>query len=333
MKLLVLGFGHVGRAFLQILPEANGPFSASVCSSHGGIRNISVESETTIQTVRQAANEGKKLDQISGFELFDPLALVQNGDYDVLVDLTPTVLPAAEPSKTYWTAALKRGKSIVTANKGPLATDYGRMQTLANENGASILIEATVAGGTPVFNLARHCLQGPGLLKVEGIVNGSTNYILTRMQEGMGFEEAKTLARQKGYLEADASSDIEGRDALGKAVILANALFGQNTAYANHAAEGISHITLDMVQDAKRKGECFKLIATVDQNTLSVRLKRISLLHPLASIGDAWNALTFYTKNADAITISGRGAGGLPTASAVLNDVLELSKNETATRR
>ncbi len=287
-------------------------------NSKGGVSNA------PLKAVQDAAANQKSLDTLTQFHPQDPLNAVQDLDYDVLVDLSPTVLPAAEPSMTYWKTALERGKHVVSANKGPLAVDFRRFSDLAEQNGARILFEATVAGGTPVFNLARHCLNGPGLEKVEGILNGSTNYILTKMQQGIGFDDVVADARAKGYLEADASSDLQGKDALAKAVILANALFGQDTRYADHVPHGIDGITLQQVQAALAQGQCFKLIASVTPDSLSVGLQKIPLTHPLAQVGDAWNALTFYTKHADQVTIRGRGAGGMATASAVLNDLLEL---------
>lgn len=315
MRLLVLGFGTVGRALETLLPNG---FQASYCSSQGGIQNP--DKAATFH----AAQKNKKLSALAGFESLNPLEAVQNWDYDVLVDLTPTNLQTAEPSLQYWTTAFQRGKSIVSANKGPLAFQYRQMQVLAAENNARLLFEATVAGGTPVFSLARHCLAGAGLQKVEGILNGSTNFILTAMEQGESFDSAVSFAREKGYLEADARNDLEGGDAMAKAVILANSLFGQDVRYVDTKPSGIMGVTLQDVVKAKKEGQRFKLIASVDAQSVSVELHKIPQTHSLANIGDAWNALTFHTRNADAITVSGRGAGGLPTASSVLNDLLEL---------
>lgn len=317
MKLLVLGFGNVGRALIRILPE-NG-FEASICNSKGGIKTMSLDE------LKKAADEVKSLPSQAGYLVFNPQKAVESWDYDVLVDLTPTNLDDAEPSKTYWKIAFNRGKSVVTANKGPLALNFREMTDAARrQKNASLLFEATVAGGTPVFCLAKNCLRGGKLTKIEGILNGTTNYILTQMKAGKTFEEALQEAQDKGYAEADPTYDVKGMDALAKAVILANAIFGKNVSFKDLEAEGIDGITLEMVRKAEEQGECYKLIASIDENNVSVSPKRISCSHPLAAVGNAWNALTFYTKNADAITITGKGAGGLPTASAVLNDIMEL---------
>lgn len=315
MRLLVLGFGTVGRALAEILPNG---FELSVCSSKGGVQKI----ERRLLAV--LAVKAGKLDELPDFIQMNPLEAVQEWDFDALVDLSPTNLENAEPSTTYWTTAFERGKSVVSANKGPLAFQYGKLNSLAEENKTRLLFEATVAGGTPVFSMARHCLQGAGLLRVEGILNGTTNYILTRMQSGQSFGEALMEAQEKGYAERDPRNDVEGKDALAKAVILANALFGQDAAFKDFTSDGITRLTKDDVLDAKKENHCFKLIAQVNSESLDVKLKKLPFTHPLANIGDAWNALTFYTKSADAITISGRGAGGMPTASSVLNDLLEL---------
>ncbi|HLD76311.1 MAG TPA: homoserine dehydrogenase [Candidatus Norongarragalinales archaeon] len=320
MKLLVLGFGSVGSAFLKILPET---FQTSICTSHGGIASASIDE------LKEAAESGTKISGLADFSTMDPMEAVEDWDYDVLVDLSPTNVETAEPSSTYWKTAIERKKHVVTANKGPLAVQYAEMTGMAEDNQVSLLMEATVAGGTPVFNLARHCLNGPGLQRVEGIINGSTNYILTQMERGRDFDDVVIEARSKGYLEADPSADVDGKDALAKAVILANALFGRNARYKDYQPSGIRGVTLEKVNEARGRGNCFKLIARVDAQELSVQLEQIPFTHSLARVTGAWNALTFYTKNADAITISGHGAGGLPTASAVLNDVLELYDHST----
>lgn len=322
MHLLVLGFGHVGRAFAGLLPDG---FEAFFFTRKGGVTRASMPA------VRAAAAQGKRLDAVAGFSIQDPLDAVQQLDYDVLVDLSPTNLEDAEPSSAYWRAAFERGKHVVTANKGPLAFRFADMTAKAAENKVQLLFEATVAGGTPVFSLARHCLQGAGLQRVEGIVNGSTNYILTRMESGKSWNQAIAEAGEKGYLEpANPTQDLNGSDALAKAVILANALFGQDARFKDHKPEGIEGVTLEKVQAALNAGEHYKLIANVDRDHLSVSLRRLPASHPLARIGDAWNALSFYTRHADAVTVSGRGAGGVPTASAVLNDVLEIQKTTTS---
>jgi len=315
MHLLVLGFGHVGRSFSGLLPN---DFEASFFIRNGGIIRAPPE------RLQQAAKASARLDSVEGFVAQNPMDAVQNLDYDVLVDLSPTNLETAEPSSGYWRAAFERGKHVVTANKGPLAFRYAEMKALAEQNDAQLLFEATVAGGTPVFSLARHCLNGAQLERVEGIVNGTSNYILSQMEKGNPYESALKEAQEKGYAEADPRSDVGGFDALAKAVILANALFGQDARFKDHKPEGIESLTLDAVQSALKAGEHYKLIANVDRHDLGVSLRRLPSVHPLARIGDAWNALSFYTKHADAVTISGRGAGGVPTASAVLNDVLEI---------
>ncbi len=313
LRILQLGYGHVGRALCQILPD--GFEYAGVANSKGVL--VSPNPDVNWNGVSDLSIQ-------AGFVRMDSLSAVNELDYDVLVDLTPTNLETAEPSFSLWKAAFARGKHVVTANKGPLALRYGDVRAAARAGNVRILHEATVAGGTPVFALARHGLRGAKITSVEGILNGSTNYILSQMQAGRNKEEVMAEAREKGYLEANPDNDLLGGDALAKAVILANAFFNQNTRYADHVPQGIKHLTDADVAEALKAGECFKLIARVDSQSISVAPQRLKLDHPLAQIGDAWNALTFYTEHADAVTIKGRGAGGMPTASAVLNDLWEL---------
>lgn len=315
MKALVLGFGHVGKALAGILPDAIE--AAAICTRNGAVLNPVLD-ELLAET------DNRHLSHSRAFAAMDPLDAVQNLEYDVLVDLTPTNFSDAQPSTTYWRTAFERKKHVVTANKGPLALHYGDVTSAAEENGVRLLFEATVAGGTPVFSFARHCLKGAEIVSAEGILNGTTNYMLTQMESGKTYAEALLEAQQKGYAESDPANDVQGFDALGKAVILANALFNQDTRYADHMPQGITEITVEDISAASKRGECFKLIATVDESTLSVKPQQIPKTHALANIGDAWNALTFYTRHADAVTVKGRGAGGLPTASSVLNDLWEL---------
>lgn len=311
----MLGFGHVGKALCGILPDAFGV--TAICTQKGAVVDPVLD-ELLAET------HDAHLSQSHAFEAMDPLEAIESLDYDVLVDVIPTNFSDAQPSTTYWRTAFERKKHVVTANKGPLALHYGDMTALAEENGVQLLFEASVAGGTPVFSFARHCLRGAGILSVEGILNGTTNYMLTQMESGKTYQEALQEAQQKGYAENDPTNDVQGFDALGKAVILANALFDQDTKYADHVPQGITDITSKDIQNAVKENACFKLIARVDESTLSVKPQKIPKTHALAQIGDAWNALTFNTRLADSVTVKGKGAGGIPTASAVLNDVWEL---------
>ncbi|MCD6328996.1 MAG: homoserine dehydrogenase, partial [Candidatus Cloacimonetes bacterium] len=213
--------------------------------------------------------------------------------------------------------------------KGPAALYYKKLAKLAEENGVKFLIEGTVMSGTPVFNLARECLAGCKITEVKGILNGTTNYILTKMeQEGWSYEDALKKAQELGYAEADPTADVEGYDALAKVVILSNVLLGGNVKPEDVPCEGISKLTLEDIKAAAADGMRYKLIGSTrlegDKIIASVKPVRLPLSDPLTGVNGANNALTFDTDLMGKITIQGAGAGKIETGFSIFVDILNI---------
>jgi homoserine dehydrogenase len=238
-----------------------------------------------------------------------------------------------EPARTWLTEALRAGKSVVTGNKALLAEDGGTIHDAAAEGGADLYYEAAVAGAIPLLRPLRESLHGDRITRVTGIVNGTTNFILSAMDaSGMGFEEALEQATELGYAEPDPTADIEGFDAAAKAAILASLAFHTRVTAADVYREGITEVTATDMASAHSMGATIKLlcIATrTDGGGVSVRVHpaMIPKSHPLASVGDAFNAVFVEADAAGQLMFYGRGAGGAPSASAVLGDLVAVARN------
>jgi homoserine dehydrogenase len=261
----------------------------------------------------------------------DALGLVKRDDVDVVVE----VVGGIEPARTWLVEALHRGKSAVTANKALLAEDGAALHDAAAEGGADLYYEASVAGAIPLLRPLRESLHGDTITQVTGIVNGTTNFILSAMDAtGAGFTEALEEATSLGYAEADPTADVEGFDAAAKAAILASLAFHTRVSAADVHREGITGVTAGDVASAREMGCTIKLlcIASRVDGSVSVRVHpaMIPRTHPLASVGDAFNAVFVEAEAAGQLMFYGRGAGGGPTASAVLGDIVAVARNRLA---
>lgn len=264
----------------------------------------------------------------------DPASLLAKNP-DVVIE----VMGGIEPARTLLLAAMAQGASVVTANKELLAQDGALLHDVAAENGVDLYFEASVAGAIPLLRPLRESLVGDRVNKVMGIVNGSTNFILTKMDEGSAsFDEAFEIAKNLGYIEADPSADIEGRDAAAKAVILAQLAFHSRVDLADVYVEGISKVTSEDVQAARELGFVVKLLAIAERKgsdgiVVRVHPAMVPREHPLASVREAFNAVFVEAEAAGELMFYGRGAGGAPTASAVVGDLVTVARNQVAGRR
>ena len=258
----------------------------------------------------------------------DAAGLVARDDVDLVVE----VIGGIEPARTLLVTALRAGKGVVTANKALLAEDGATLHAAALEGGADLYYEASTAGAIPILRPLRESLVGDSVTRVTGIVNGTTNYILTRMDEvGMGFQEALDEATALGYAEADPTADVEGFDAAAKAAILAGLAFHTRVTAADVHREGISEVTAADVASAQAMGCVVKLLAICerDGDAVSVRVHpaMIPRAHPLGAVREAYNAVFVEAVSAGQLMFYGRGAGGAPTASAVLGDLVAVARN------
>jgi homoserine dehydrogenase len=248
------------------------------------------------------------------------------------VDLVVEVMGGIEPARTLILAALSAGKPVVTANKALLAAAGAELFAAAESGGVDLLFEASVGGGIPLMRPLRESLAGDRILRVTGIVNGTTNYILTRMTEaGQSFADALAEAQALGFAEADPTADVEAHDAAAKAAIIASIAFGAEVTDSDVYREGITSITAADIEAARELGYVVKLLAVAEERDGKVGARvhpaMVPVQHPLASVREAFNAVFIEGEATGEVMLYGRGAGGFPTASAVLGDVIDAAKN------
>jgi len=254
--------------------------------------------------------------------------LLRDAKLDVLCEATPTNYNTGEPGMAILTSALSAGVSAVTSSKGALSLDMPGLKRLAADNGAMLRYESSVMSGTPLISLVRGPLAGCGILRVEGIVNGTTNYILTKMESGMSYTDALSEAQKLGYAEADPTGDVEGFDAAVKVCIMAGEFFGAKLSIGDVRRIGITGVTGADIENASLAGGRIKLIAGVERGqggiTGYVAPRTVGYANPLASVSGATNAVTVATDNLGEVTIIGPGAGKLETAQGMLSDMIDI---------
>ena len=225
--------------------------------------------------------------------------------------------------------AMKRGMHVISVNKGPLALAFPSLMELADYNRVLFRFSGTVGGGTPILDFAKNSLRGERIVSFDGILNGTTNYILTNMAGGMSFSDALGDAKQKGYVEADESLDLDGLDAAAKLVILANWIMGMKVTMPDIKRTGIREIDSSDIKRAAEKNCAIKLIASCNKK-LVVEPKEITVDDPLCVSGTL-NAISFTSEHSGTQTIIGRGAGGTETASSILRDLIDIRNESTKT--
>ena len=328
LRVALLGCGVVGSAVVRLMHEHRDDLAA----------RVGAPLELVGIAVRRP---GRQRDLPVDPALFtaDAAELVKRDEVDLVVE----VVGGIEPTRTWLLSALGNGKSVVTANKALLAQDGAMLHDAAAAAGVDLYYEASVAGAIPLLRPLRESLAGDRVSRVMGIVNGTTNFILTRMDEtGAGFAEALDEATALGYAEADPTADIEGFDAAAKAAILASLAFHTRVTAADVHREGISEVTAADVASATAMGCVVKLLAIAErhddgtgQPSVGVRVHPVMLsrTHPLASVREAFNAVFVEADAAGSLMFYGRGAGGDPTASAVLGDLVAIARNRLSGRR
>ncbi|MDQ4069840.1 MAG: homoserine dehydrogenase [Actinomycetota bacterium] len=310
----VLGYGNVGAAVVALIAE------------HGD--TIAARTGLRLEVTRVAVRDRAK--RRSGFSHFthDAASVVHDPEVDLVVE----VIGGLHPAKELVLAALEAGKPVVTANKELMAACGAELFDSAAKAGVDLLFEAAVAGAIPLIRPLRESLAGDRILRVLGIVNGTTNFILTRMTEsGQSFDEALREAQDLGYAERDPTADVEGHDAAAKASIIASLAFGVRVVAGDMYREGITGVSVDDIRMAGRLGYVVKLLAVVDalggEVAVRVHPAMVPVAHPLASVRESFNAVFVEGAAAGELMFYGRGAGGRPTASAALGDVIDAAAN------
>jgi homoserine dehydrogenase len=255
------------------------------------------------------------------------LDMIQDVEHDIVVEVTPTNINNGEPGLSNMRAALGSGKHVVTSNKGPLALHFSELKELAEDNGLFFRYEATVGGAVPIFNLVHEALAGNTVIGIEGILNGTCNYILTRMSdERMPYDLVLKEAQELGIAETDPTYDVEGIDSAIKLVIIANSVFSQAATYKDVDVTGINKITPEALELANKNDYVVKLVCEARDGRLTVAPRLVPKRHPLA-VGGTLNVASILTDLAGRITISGKGAGSIETASSILSDILYIVRN------
>jgi homoserine dehydrogenase len=323
LKVALLGCGTVGSEVYRLLTRQSADLAA----------RIGARLEVTGVAVRRPGRT-RSVAVDPALLTADSMELVTRPDVDIVIE----VIGGIEPVRSVLLAAMKSGKSVVSANKALLAEDGATLHEAARENGADLYYEAAVAGAIPLLRPLRESLAGDEVHRVLGIVNGTTNYILDRMDtSGAGFADALEEAQALGYAEPDPTADIEGFDAAAKAAILAGLAFHTGVTAADVYREGITGVTPADIASARELGHVVKLLAICERRNGGVSVRAhpamIPRTHPLAGVREAYNAVFVEAKAAGRLMFYGAGAGGVPTASAVLGDVVAVARNRIAGTR
>jgi homoserine dehydrogenase len=318
VRIGVIGHGTVGAAFVKLVKQQSNTIAA-----RSGVR-LEIARVAVRNTAAHAGSlAADVLTQDADFVVSDPT-----------VDLVVELMGGIDEARTLILKALASGKPVVTANKALIATHGAELFAAADKSGIDLLFEAAVCGGIPLIRPLRESLRGEPIRRVLGIVNGTTNYILTKMSEdGASYADALAGAQQLGYAEADPTADVEGLDAAAKISIIASIAFGANVVAGDVYSEGITKITAADIAIAHRLGYAVKLLAIAElensSGSVSVRVHpaMVPHHHPLASVRDAFNAVVVDGEASGSLMFYGRGAGGDPTASSVLGDVIDAAIN------
>jgi homoserine dehydrogenase len=318
MKVAIIGLGSVGRGVAEMLSKKDfGLVLTGIADSKSAFMD-----PAGIDIIRVLAS--KKKNGYCGDQNLTAEDIIKKADYDALIEVTPTNALTGEPAIGYIKAALNRKKHVVTSNKGPIALAAKELRAMAKKKGVTLRYEATVAGAIPVMHTLENGLAGNEILALYGVLNGTCNFILTRMAaEGLTYEQALMEAREMGYAEADPTYDVQGIDAAIKLVILANTIWDNNVKLDDVDRTGIDLLTPDALRLADEEGCTIRLIAEANpkKHLLRVAPRILDKNHPLVFEGTL-NALTFETDMAKEITLIGRGAGSIETASAIIGDLL-----------
>ena len=339
LRLALVGFGNVGQGLARILADHGSRLEAR----HGLRVRITAVSDVQRgslhepsgldpETLLSAVARDGTLHGIAARDTgWDALTTIRDAEADVVAEMSFTDLSTGEPALSHVREALSRGRHVITTNKGPVALRFPELLALARGNGVRIEAEGTVMSGTPALHLGTESLAGAGVRRIEGILNGTTNYILTRMEEGLDYDAALREAQAEGYAEADPTGDVEGVDAAGKVVILANLVLGGSLTMDDVEREGIGGVSAQDVREAGEAGERWKLIGTVEATEDGVRgsvgPRRLKAAHPLASVRGATNAITYGTDLLGDVTLIGPGAGRLETGYALISDLLAIHRH------
>ena len=316
VKIGLLGLGNIGTGVYKVL-EMNRREIEAAAGAHVVIDKI----------LEKDVKKERDIPVDPGEFIQDPDGILKNPNIDVVVEL----LGGIQPATSYMLEAMNNKKHVVTANKAAIAANFGELVKCAENNGVCFKFEASVGGGIPILNALTTVLRGNKFEEVMGIVNGTTNYILTKMtDQGLEYGDVLKDAQEKGFAEADPTADVEGLDAANKLTILIGLMFGEYVKPEDIPTQGISKITKTQIEEAKEKDCRIKLIASAKKTggklEYSVKPVLIANSHPLAGVSNEFNAVFVRGNAVGELMFYGKGAGPLPTGSAVLGDIIEIAR-------
>ena len=333
LKVQLVGFGVIGQGFAKVLLRKQNMLTekyglkikvVSISDISGTAideRGIDLKKALKVMEEKRAIIHYPNAKEIKAIEAIESL------DADVVVEATPSNIKTGEPGLSHMLKAMENGKHVVTSNKGPLALKFKKLKETAEKNNVEFRFEASVGGAMPIINLARETLPGDKILAIQGILNGTTNYILTRMtKEEIPLDIVLKEAQEMGIAETDPTYDIEGIDTASKLVILANALLGIDVTYKDVKVEGIRKITPEAIRLAKKDNQVIKLIGEVRNSKIEVAPRLVPENHPL-NVDGVLNVAMLECDIAGKITIIGKGAGAIETNSAILSDIINIWRN------
>ena len=330
MRIILCGFGVVGQSLVRLFESRTDdlyakyglkPRVVAVFDSKGSAIDPSgLEFGKLVDVKRHKGTVGS-YDTKKTVSSSD---IIKNVSADVLIETTASNYHDAEPGMSHIISAMKQGLHVITVNKGPLALAFPSLLEIAAYNRVKFKFSGTVGGGTPILDYAKNSLRGERIVSFAGILNGTTNYILSNMATGLSFKDALSDAKERGYVEADESLDLDGLDAAAKLVILANWIMGMKVTMPNILCTGIRNVSSTSIKKAAKKNCVIKLVASCNKD-LTVRPTEIPNSDPLCVDGTL-NAISFTSEHSGTQTIIGRGAGGIETASSILRDLLDIRK-------
>ncbi len=334
MKICILGFGAVGKGVVKAIAMKRDRFKekygidleivAVTDTSGAAISNGGLDPDLLLKTKEETGKIASYPEY--GVPNISNIKVLDEAEYECLIEVTPTDICDGEPAKTHILKAFHDKKDVVTSNKGPLALYFRELIETAMDKGVQFKFEASVGGAMPIINFAHETLSSCDIDSILGILNGTTNYILSRMaKEGSSYEQILKESQEMGIAETNPAQDVEGIDAACKTVILANSLLNRDVSFKDVEVTGISKITPESISLAKSEGYLIKLIGEVSEDVLEVSPRLVREGSPFAVDGTL-NVATLKTDLAEDVTVVGKGAGPIETASAILSDIISIYK-------
>ncbi len=340
MMIGLIGCGTVGRGLLELLTEKSTVLARKynfkptiVAISDPKVGSIYSKEGLDVKEILSLLEKDGNIKNYRGVVTgWDSIKTIKESNADTIVEATSTNLETGEPGLTFIRTALKNGKNVATTNKGPIALAYRELRNLALSNECELRFEGSVLAGTPVINLFQSTLRGIEIKEVRGILNGTTNYILTKMESGMSYKEALKEAKEKGYAEAKSDVDVKGWDAVAKIIIIANVLMEGNVNIIEVERRGIDSISEEEFQRALKDNKHWKLIARAKRVDGKIKASVVPEALPdhdlLSKITGVTNAINFKTDVLGDVTISGPGAGRRETGFALLSDLIDINSRK-----